>query len=74
MNVQGASLFPTALAGLASDMRTTQVQGAIAGAVLRQIQDTERQQAEAIIRMMQQSNAVAQSTGASAPGRVDVYA
>ncbi len=48
-------------------MRTTQVQGAIAGAVLRQIQDTERQQAEAIARMMQQSNAVA-------AGRVDVYA
>lgn len=48
-------------------MRTTQVQGAIAGAVLRQIQDTERQQAEAIVRMMQQSNAVA-------AGRVDVYA
>lgn len=58
------------MAGLASDRRTTQVQGEIAGAVLRQIQDTERQQAEALIQMMQQSNAVAQT----AAGRVDVYA
>lgn len=67
MDVSSVSASPNALASAASDLKAGQVGMQISVAVAKQIQDTERMQAEALIRMMQQ-------TTAAARGGVDVYA
>lgn len=62
-----SSVSSNALAETASGLKAGQVSMQISIAVAKQIQDVERQQAEALIRMMQQ-------TTAAARGGVDVYA
>ncbi|MBL8057450.1 MAG: YjfB family protein [Anaerolineales bacterium] len=65
MNIAASS--PVAMAESASALKSGQIQSQVAVAVLKQVQDTERAQAEALLRMIQQ-------TTAAARGGVDVYA
>lgn len=67
MDVTGAAHSLNALAGLASDMQSAQVQGQIGMAILKQQQDAEQQQVQALLQMMRQAEAFAR-------GGVDVYA
>jgi hypothetical protein len=67
MDVTAAANSLNALAGLASDMKSAQVQGQIGVAILKQQQDAQQQQLEALLAMMRQA-------GAFARGGVDVYA
>ncbi len=52
-----------ALASLATDMKAEDVQMQIAMAVLKQIQDQQKQQAEAFVEMLQQSPSVTGNSG-----------
>jgi hypothetical protein len=67
MDVTAAANSLNALAGLASDLRSAQVQSQIGVAILKQQQDAQQRQAEALLAMMRQAEAFAR-------GGVDVYA
>jgi hypothetical protein len=67
MHVSAAAPSPTALAQAATARQGNQVRCDVAVAILNQVQDTERRQAEALLQMIQQ-------TMAAARGGVDVYA
>jgi len=67
MDVTGAAHSVNALARLASDLKSAQAQSQIGIAILLQQQETQRQQAEALLQMMRQSEAFAR-------GGVDRYA
>ncbi len=67
MDVTAAANSLNALAGLASDMKSAQVQGQIGVAILKQQQDAQQQQMKALLAMMRQTEAFAR-------GSVDVYA
>jgi hypothetical protein len=71
MNVSGAAVFPNALASLATERQAAGVQAEIALDVLKQVQAAQQGQAEALIRMIQQSAPAARP---ASPNVVDVYA
>ena len=67
MDISAVTSSPNALAEAASSLKAGQVQSQLAVAIFKQTQDIERQQAEALVRMIQQ-------TAAAARGGVDRYA
>ena len=60
----------TAIASAATDMQNQSVGTQIGVAVMKQVQDQEKQQAAALIQMIRQNA----SAAAAARGHVDVYA
>lgn len=67
MSISAAAASPDALAQVAAAWQGNAVRSDIAVAVLRQVQATERRQAEALLQMIRQATAAAR-------GGVDVYA
>jgi hypothetical protein len=67
MDVTAAAHSFNALAGLASDLKSAQVQSRISVAILKHQLDAQQQHAEALLEMMRQSETLAR-------GGVDVYA
>lgn len=67
MGISSVGSDTATLAATATGLKAGEVMNQIATAVLKQAQDIERQQAQALIQMMQQ-------TTAAARGGVDVYA
>jgi hypothetical protein len=67
MDSVSAAGFSNAIAGMASALQAERTQMQLGAAVLNQVLDSQQQQAQAIVRMIQQSTAAAR-------GGVDVYA
>jgi hypothetical protein len=67
MDSVSAAGLSNAIAGMASALQAERTQMQLGAAVLNQVLDSQQQQAQAIVRMIQQSTAAAR-------GGVDVYA